>query len=89
MLILILIVVYKANEKCGTLVYSPEYKNEDLNYDKTAYTRLNENLWSAHGSVTQKYYPRGNGKSLEFMEVLIGIVSRTGGNKMIQKDSRK
>lgn len=38
-------------------------------------TRLNENLWSAHGGVTQKYYLRENGKSLEFMEMLIGIVS--------------
>jgi len=51
------------------------YKNKDLNNDKTAW--LNENLWSAHGGVTQKYYSQRNGKSLEFMEVLIGIVSGT------------
>jgi len=49
-------------------------KTNNLNNDKTAHGRLNENLWSAHGGVTQRYYPRGNGKSLEFMEVLIGIV---------------
>lgn len=51
-------------------------------------------MWSAHGGVTQKYYPQENGKSLEFMEVLIGIVRDTerANNrhryKMIWKDGR-
>jgi len=59
----------------NALVNFLAYKNKDLNNDKTAW--LNENLWSAHSGVTQKYYPQRNGKSLKFMEVLIGIVSGT------------